>query len=91
MSLDECMEKHTHRQYLTWLAWLEMQWNKPDRHDHYLMRVAQVVCKQPRELDFYKIEFVSIEVADEVPKSGLTSKQIWFAGLGIKMPEEYNG
>ena len=40
MSLDECMTKHTHRQYLAWLAWLDDQWNKPDRRDHYLMQIA---------------------------------------------------
>lgn len=31
----------THRQYLTWQAWLADQWNQPSRSDHYLMRIAR--------------------------------------------------
>ena len=28
---------------MAWNAWLEDQWNTPDRHDYYLMRIAQAL------------------------------------------------
>jgi hypothetical protein len=31
MSLRECMEKHTEREMKITLAWLEMQWDHPNR------------------------------------------------------------
>lgn len=30
----------THRQHSAWQAWLDMQWDVPDRHDAYLQQVA---------------------------------------------------
>lgn len=35
----------THRQYLVWQLWLDKEWNKPDRHDWQLMRIAEEVGK----------------------------------------------
>lgn len=40
MTLDECMKKHTVRQYRVWLAWLSEQETIPDKHDLYLAQVA---------------------------------------------------
>ena len=31
----------TQRQYDTWQAWLAAQWNKPNRTDRYINRVAE--------------------------------------------------
>lgn len=46
------MEKTTHRQYEAWSEWLDEQWNRPDRSDHYVMalvlevrNLTQVVAK----------------------------------------------
>lgn len=53
----------THRQFLAWQAWLEGEWNRPDRTDHYLMlvatRVLQAVAKDPEKvtLDQQRIRF----------------------------------
>ena len=33
----------SHREYLTRLAWLDSQWNKPDRSDYYAMQIASEV------------------------------------------------
>lgn len=38
--LTEYLRTTTHRQHQLWLEWLEQQWNKPDRTDHYLMQIA---------------------------------------------------
>lgn len=45
MPLDDCIAKHTHRQYRLWLAWLDQQWERPDRTDYYLMQIAAEVRK----------------------------------------------
>lgn len=36
----------TNRQHLVWVEWLKMQWNAPNRTDHYLMQVAAEVARQ---------------------------------------------
>jgi hypothetical protein len=45
LPLTECLRETTYRQYLYWQRWLQRQWNEPDRHDHYLMQIAQVVLQ----------------------------------------------
>jgi hypothetical protein len=40
MSPREYMQKHTHKEHLTWLAYLEQQMNEPNRTDHYLMQLT---------------------------------------------------
>ena len=35
------MERWSHREFKTRLAWIEEQWNRPDRTDYHLMRIAQ--------------------------------------------------
>ena len=63
MSLSECMNSHTERQFRTWIEWLDSQWNEPSLTDHYLMQIAtevrRVLSKNPNDikLDDFKIEF----------------------------------
>ncbi len=40
MTLQQCMAGHSERELRIWLAWLNLQWNRPDRHDHYMMQAA---------------------------------------------------
>jgi hypothetical protein len=57
----------THRQCVAWSVWLERQWNKPTRSDHYAMQVAAEVrlCRraftngEPVSLSDMKIPFTS--------------------------------
>lgn len=37
------MQRWTERQLLVALVWLGLQWNKPDRGDHYLMQIHQAM------------------------------------------------
>lgn len=30
----------THRQFRAWRAWLDMQWDRPSRTDHYIMQAT---------------------------------------------------
>lgn len=45
------------------MAWLSEEWNRPDRHDHYLMlvatRVQQVLAKHPSKIkpEHNKLQF----------------------------------
>lgn len=54
----------THRQYLAWNAWLDDQWNKPDRSDNYLMaltaEVRRVLHRKPKSVktEHFKLKFV---------------------------------
>jgi hypothetical protein len=53
----------THRQYLAWQAWLDEEWERPNRTDQYLMQVALEVVrgrmKNPRkaELQNFRLTF----------------------------------
>jgi len=39
------MERWTYEEYLVRLAWLDEQWNKPDRRSYELARIAQRVIQ----------------------------------------------
>jgi hypothetical protein len=66
------MQSMTHREYLTWLAWLEDQWNVPDRTDYYLMQiaghVAHVMSRKSWQPGEYQIKFESRKQTEETPK-----------------------
>lgn len=50
----------THRQYMAWMHWRLLQWNEPDRHDHYLMKVVSVLDMRGGEHRFpddYRLGF----------------------------------
>lgn len=63
----------THRQFLAWHEWLGMEWNRPDRHDHYAMRVAQSMTGG--RLDDYAISFKIKEPPD---LNKLTKRELKF-------------
>ena len=52
----------TYREYQMRLAWLEIEWNKPSRTDHYLMQIIRYLARIPgkgslKSLDKFKIPF----------------------------------
>lgn len=53
----------THRQFLTWHAWLAMEWSRPSRSDYYQMQTAcevrRVLSKKPRQVKIkhFHLEF----------------------------------
>jgi len=49
----------THRQFEAWQEWLAMQWNLPDRSDHYMMQVAAMQSSEQRTIDDFRIKFTS--------------------------------
>lgn len=63
MSLQQCLRRVSHREFLTWMAWMDLDQNRPSRADHYAMQVAAEIrrgnSKNPRKvsLDHFKIPF----------------------------------
>lgn len=47
----------THRQFEAWQEWLRLDMNTPDRHDYYVMRVAQVLTRGAANFDDLKVKF----------------------------------
>ncbi len=82
----------TQRQFVTWVAWLRVQWDRPDRTDGYLMQVAAEVrrghVKNPRKVkleDFrLKYDGGSSRKKPAMTKEQATamSKAVWMARLG---------
>jgi hypothetical protein len=80
----------THRMFLAWQAWLEMQWNKPTKTDHYLMQIAvevrRVLAKDPRKikLDDARLEFSKPGDKKKVPEevAGAMAMGKWLGSFG---------
>ena len=53
----------THRQFVVWCAWLDIEFDRPDRSDWYAMQVAaevrRVLAKNPGNIktDSFKLKF----------------------------------
>ena len=93
MTLRECMEAHTNREYLTWQEWLDEQWNSPTLSDMYAMQTAAEVRRsqssKPRQV---KLEHFRLKFRPRKPtkptmtkeQATAASKARWFGFLGIK-------
>lgn len=62
MTIDEVIEKHTHREYITWMDFFDEELNNPDRSDYYMMKLTRTVehimsSKLLPPLEDYKIPF----------------------------------
>lgn len=82
------------RKYLQALQWLEDQWNRPDRHDYYLMQLAIAVLNIPPRLFGGKFvssfSSVKLEWGEKLPTSQEELERrakwveaAWCARLGI--------
>lgn len=89
------MKEHTHRQYLAWMAWLEMQWDRPSRTDWYLMQIAAEVYKKFRKnpaqilVETFKLRFKSSNKAPVKTKAqkemdAAAAKARWFGMTNFK-------
>jgi hypothetical protein len=79
----------THRQYRAWQAWLDGQWNRPDRTDHYLMLIAQRVLQAQGAKVTLEQQRLTFGRAAVAPAPALTREEaaaraqaVWFARLG---------
>ncbi len=67
MTLEDCLNSHTHREYRTWKAHYQLELSRPSRADHYQMQVAleiaTILSKKKYKLDDFKIEWLNQEEA----------------------------
>lgn len=84
MPIDECLRKHTYRQLLAWIEYLDVQWDEPTRSDFYLMQIAcevrRVLAKDRNaiQLKHFFLKFNSPQLA---PASAEVAKAVWQARL----------
>ena len=76
------MRAWTHRQYLVTVAWLEEQWQHPDRSDHYLMQIAcevrRVLASQPGKImpSDFQIKFEEPKLIPRVKRQRLVGEDL---------------
>lgn len=85
--MHEVIGRWSHREYETRLAWINDQWNKPDRHDYYIMMLAAEVHNVLRkhiQPDKFKMTFEIGARKKEEAVEGLTakSKNFWGSLIG---------
>jgi hypothetical protein len=90
----------SYREYLTRLAWLEEQWNRPNLTQFYLMQIAMeirsIFSKRSLRMKDFLIEFVSTAPKPKPTKKekkGLiaSAKSMWRAALGTTGKESKVG
>lgn len=90
------MRRMTYREFLVWVDWLNEQWNRPSRTDHYLMQIArEVFCvlRSRVSLDLFKLPFIikrleaetttNIDAKHEADQTAL-HKSKWLGATGFK-------
>ena len=85
----------THREFLTWQAWLDRQWNRPSRSDYYEMQtacqVARVLAKTPGniKIEQFKLPFgedgTREQKREEDKKVAEQAKASWAGVLSMKL------
>jgi hypothetical protein len=93
------MRSHTEKELKVWLAWLDMQWDQPDRTDCYLMQVAcevrRVLARNPRAIHVkdFKLKFPRRSRTKVMSKeqAAAWSKARWFAAVGLDQPVSHPG
>lgn len=90
----------THRQFLAWCNWMQDEWNRPDRSDHYQMQTALEVRrvlmddKSSVQLNDMKVEFehrkkiTKEQQQNEDRKRVETSKSRWRGFLKLPNPKD---
>lgn len=69
------MQVMTNREYETWMAWFEEEWQHPDCTDQYLMQIAcevrRVLAKSPSSIKIqdFRLPFEKVK-ADQKQKPG---------------------
>lgn len=59
----------THKQHLVWQAWRNLQWNIPDRHDHYSMGIMAMWGSKDSKLDDFRIKFLDRTIPSRSPRN----------------------
>jgi hypothetical protein len=95
----------THRQYRAWEAWLEGEWNRPSRTDHYLMKLtATLIAVNSKKgaavpTDKLKVKFVTPSrrrrremTEDEATAVAVGRLMGMFGGMKVRgLPKKFGG
>ncbi len=98
MTLKECIEKHTYREFLMWQEWLDSELSQPDKNSYYLMQIAaevrHVLAKKGTKinLDDFRLKFSDPEQpsASSTKTAAKLAKAKWKAMTGITKPKQDN-
>ncbi len=83
--LDLLIELIPYRDFKMWVVRMDELWNTPDRHDYYIMQLAQTVhglFSKQEPLDRFKLKFGirgSVDPTNKTPAYVEYSKQMWMA------------
>ena len=94
MTVAECQKRMSYREFLTWVAWLDLQWDNPSRTDSYLMQIAYEVHQVLRARKNVKAKNFKLKFSKETRKpltrqeSGRRSESAWLAAIGEYIVKE---
>lgn len=92
MPLRECIEKHSHREYMLWMEWLAKDYDNPSRSDFYLMQITAYIkafmqgfsgSKSKISLKDFLLEFSKKESKADKETLLKLNKAKWFAIAGL--------
>lgn len=88
MTVGECVEKHTFREFLCWNRWLDEQFNEPSLTDQYIMQLTAVVAsansKRKHKVMDFKLKFVTaMNKAQRMREKARQSITAWGAWMGM--------
>lgn len=102
MPLAKVLKEVTHREYLLWMQWLEIDRNRVTPDQYYLMQIAQevrrVLSKNKSKilLKHFRIKFGRKKdkenrqpTREELNEATRKSRAGWFARVGLKGSKDY--
>jgi hypothetical protein len=99
MPVSEAMQRHTYREYQMLMQWLEMEFDRPDRIDYYLMQIAAEVrrgnVKKPNsvKMEKFHLKFTHQrrrpKTQEEIDRITVASQARWMSAVGMTaVPKE---
>lgn len=105
MTLVECLNRVSYREYLTWLEHFANDLNVPDRHDYYLMRIAAEIQRWEIKghklppLEHFLVRFIrkgdkkpkKHHTPEEVEKKSIAARAVVMARMGMNLLRKKDG
>lgn len=98
MSVARCKHEVSWREYLSWLAYFEQEWDRPSRTDYYLMQIALEVARMMagKKKGRFKLNQFLLKFGTHERRRGKVdpiaaakkAKALWAARLGLQKRDE---
>ena len=79
------MEVVTNREFEAWRAWWDIEWNTPNRTDHYIMNLTRVAAQSTKDLNVFKLPFSRVQVKKQQQmtraQQSSYAKSVWMARM----------